>query len=120
MKTVPEHIAVTKDEDILDAVYRVIRARRENPQEGSYTSSLMTKGIDKVLKKVGEEAAELIIAGKGGVRQEIVYETADLIFHTLVLLGFYGIEPEEVYTELGRRFGVSGVAEKSCRPQRNG
>jgi len=75
----------------------------------------MAKGIDKILKKVGEEAAELIIAGKGGERQEIVYETADLIFHTLVLLGFHDIEPEEIYAELRRRFGVSGIEEKSSR-----
>ena len=73
------------------------------------------QGIDKVLKKVGEEAAELVIAGKGGERQEIVYETADLIFHMLVLLGFYDIEPAEVYGELRRRFGVSGIEEKSSR-----
>jgi phosphoribosyl-ATP pyrophosphohydrolase len=101
--------------DILQAIYQVILERKANPSEGSHTATLMTKGIDKVLKKVGEEAAELIIAGKGGVRQEIVYETADLFFHTLVLLGFYNIEPEEIYGELRRRFGISGVVEKSSR-----
>ena len=114
MKTVPEDIALSMDDDILEAVYRVIRKRREDPREGSYTASLMAKGIDKVLKKVGEEACELVIAGKGGVRREIVFETADLLFHTLLLLAFYGIEPEEVYGELRRRFGVSGLLEKSC------
>jgi len=105
----------SEHDDILQAIYQVIRERKVNPAETSYTSSLMAKGIDKVLKKVGEEAAELIIAGKGGERQEIVYETADLLFHTLVLLGFYGIEPEEVYGELRRRFGVSGIVEKCSR-----
>src|SRR6266540_4518434 len=98
----------SEHDDILQAVYQVILERKANPFERSYTASLMAKGIDKVLKKVGEEAAELIIAGKGGNRDEIIYETADLFFHTLVLLGFSGITPEEVYEELGRRFGISG------------
>ena len=106
-------------DDILQAIYQVILERKANPSEESYTATLMTKGIDKVLKKVGEEAAELLIAGKGGVRQEIVYETADLLFHTLVLLGFYDIEPEVIYDELRRRFGVSGVVEKNSRKQCN-
>jgi phosphoribosyl-ATP pyrophosphohydrolase len=104
-----------QNDDILQALYQVILKRKANPSEGSYTATLMAKGIDKVLKKVGEEAAELLIAGKGGVREEIIYETADLLFHTLVLLGFYDIEPEEIYAELRRRFGVSGVVEKSSR-----
>lgn len=101
--------------DILSAIYEVIRDRKANPDEKSYTASLFRKGIDKVLGKVGEEAAEVIIAGKGGKREEIVYETADLIFHTLVLLGYYDIEPEEIYGELRRRFGVSGLDEKESR-----
>jgi phosphoribosyl-ATP pyrophosphohydrolase len=101
--------------DILQAIYQVIQARKNSPDEISYTSSLLTKGIDKVLKKVGEEAAELIIAGKGGERREIIYETADLLFHALVLLGYYDIDPEEVYTELRRRFGTSGIVEKASR-----
>lgn len=102
-------------DDILQAVYQVIRERKANPSERSYTASLLGKGIDKVLKKVGEEAAELVIAGKGGVREEIIYETADLFFHTLVLLGYYDIEPGEVYDELRRRFGISGIDEKNAR-----
>ncbi|HET6418786.1 MAG TPA: phosphoribosyl-ATP diphosphatase [Geobacteraceae bacterium] len=101
--------------DILAAIYRVIQERKANPDPKSYTASLFRKGIDKVLGKVGEEAAEVIIAGKGGNRDEIIYETADLIFHTLVLLGYYDIDPEEIYRELGRRFGVSGITEKESR-----
>jgi len=101
--------------DILNAVYRVIRERKANPTDSSYTASLMAKGVDKILKKIGEEATEVVIAGKGGKREEIVYETADLIFHNLVLLGFYDIEPEEVYVELRRRFGISGIEEKQSR-----
>ena len=104
-------------EDILKSIYQVILERKGASAESSHTAALMAKGGDKILKKVGEEAAELIIAGKGGVRQEIVYETADLIFHVLVLLGFHGISPEEVYDELRRRFGVSGIVEKESRPR---
>ena len=106
-----------QDDDILQAIFEVIKKRKASSPEDSYTASLMAKGVDKVLKKVGEEAAELIIAGKGGDRREIVYETADLIFHVLVLLGCYDIEPEEIYLELARRFGVSGLAEKSSRAE---
>jgi phosphoribosyl-ATP pyrophosphohydrolase len=104
-----------QNDDIIQSLYRVILDRKANPSENSYTASLMAKGIDKILKKVGEEASELIIAGKGGERQEIVHESADLIFHLLVLLGFHDIDPEEVYAELGRRFGVSGIEEKGSR-----
>ena len=100
---------------ILDAVYQVILERKANPSDNSYTASLIKKGIDTILKKVGEEATELVIAGKGGSREEIVKETADLFFHTLVLLGYRDIPPEEVYAELRRRFGVSGIDEKNSR-----
>ncbi|GFE57512.1 phosphoribosyl-ATP diphosphatase [Geobacter sp. AOG1] len=102
-------------DDIIQNVYQVIQERKANPSEKSYTASLMAKGIDTILKKLGEEATELVIAGKGGVRDEIVYETADLIFHTLVLLGHYDIPPDEIYAELRRRFGLSGLAEKAAR-----
>jgi phosphoribosyl-ATP pyrophosphohydrolase len=102
-------------EDIIAAVYRVIQERKANPSENSYTASLMKKGVEKILKKLGEEATEVVIAGVGGKREEIVYETADLIFHNLVLLGYYDIDPEEVYAELRRRFGTSGIEEKQSR-----
>jgi phosphoribosyl-ATP pyrophosphohydrolase len=102
-------------DDVIGAVYRVIQERKANPTASSYTASLMGKGLDKILKKIGEEATEVVIAGKGGRREEIVYETADLIFHNLVLLGFYDIDPEEVYSELRRRFGISGIEEKESR-----
>jgi phosphoribosyl-ATP pyrophosphohydrolase len=106
---------MTANDDILEAIYRVIQARKATPDEASYTSTLMKKGIDKILGKVGEEAVETVIAGKGGKREEIIYETADLFFHTLVMLGFYDIDPEEIYKELRRRFGTSGIAEKNAR-----
>ena len=103
------------NEHILDAVYQVILDRKANPSDNSYTASLMAKGIDKILKKVGEEATEVVIAGKGGAREEIIYETADLMYHLLVLLGYRDIAPLEVYNELGRRFGISGIEEKAAR-----
>jgi phosphoribosyl-ATP pyrophosphohydrolase len=108
-----------QNDDIIRAIYQIILERKANPSENSYTSALMAKGIDKILKKLGEEATELIIAGKGGAREEIVYETADLLFHTLVLLSFHDIEPEEICTELRRRFGVSGIVEKNSRNKEN-
>ena len=102
-------------DDILQALYQVILDRKAHPAESSYTTSLMQKGIDKILKKIGEEATEVVIAVKGGKREEIVYETADLVFHLLVMLGFHDIPPEDVYNELGRRFGTSGIEEKASR-----
>jgi phosphoribosyl-ATP pyrophosphohydrolase len=102
-------------EHILDAVYRVILDRKANPSDNSYTASLMAKGIDKILKKVGEEATEVVIAGKGGTREEVISETADLLYHLLVLLGYRDISPTEVFDELGRRFGISGIEEKAAR-----
>ncbi|MDU0459810.1 MAG: phosphoribosyl-ATP diphosphatase [Geobacteraceae bacterium] len=106
---------MNSNDDILQAVYRVIIERKTQPAADSYTASLMNKGIDKILKKVGEEATEVIIASKGGKRDEIVYETADLLFHLLVMLGYHDIPVEEVYDELRRRFGTSGIVEKASR-----
>jgi len=104
-------------EHILDAVYRVVLDRKANPSDSSYTASLMAKGIDTILKKVGEEATEVVIAGKGGSRDDVISETADLLYHLLVLLGYREVTLAEVYDELGRRFGISGIAEKASRPR---
>ena len=101
--------------DILDAVYHVIQERRQNPSEKSYVASLYAKGLDKILGKIGEEATEAAVAGKGGDTEEVVYEVADLFFHTLILLGYYDLPPERVYAELRRRFGLSGIEEKNNR-----
>jgi len=101
--------------DILQALYQVILERKANPSDDSYTASLMQKGIDKILKKLGEEATELVIAGKGGERSETVYEAADLFYHTLVLLAYRDIPLADVLAELRRRFGVSGIEEKAAR-----
>jgi phosphoribosyl-ATP pyrophosphohydrolase len=101
--------------DIIAALYQVILERKANPGEKSYTASLYAKGLDKILGKLGEEATELAVAGKGGERQEIVGEAADVIYHMLVLLGYYEVAPEEIYTELRKRFGISGIEEKESR-----
>lgn len=103
-------------QEILDAVYKVIQERKQKPSEKSYVASLYAKGLDKILGKIGEEATEVAVAGKGGDTDEVVGEVADLWFHTLVLLSYYDLPPERIYTELQRRFGVSGLEEKAGRP----
>ncbi|NYT84393.1 phosphoribosyl-ATP diphosphatase [Pollutimonas harenae] len=83
----------------------------------SYTAKLLAKGPDAFLKKIGEEATELVMAAKDNTPDRIVAETADLWFHSLVALAYYGLRPEQVLAELARREGVSGLAEKASRPQ---
>jgi phosphoribosyl-AMP cyclohydrolase / phosphoribosyl-ATP pyrophosphohydrolase len=89
----------------LDEVYQVVDDRKRNPKEDSYVSTLFKDGIDSILKKIGEEAGEAVIAAKNNNNDEITYEVADLWFHSLVLLANFGITPEDIYEELGRRFG---------------
>ncbi len=101
--------------DILDRLAETLEARKSADPQSSYVAKLYAKGIDSILKKVGEEAAETIIAAKGGDKQEIVYETADLWFHTLVMLAQAGLHPNDVLNELARREGLSGIAEKASR-----
>lgn len=83
----------------------------------SYVSKLYQRGPDAFLKKIGEEATELVMAAKDQAPDRIIAETADLWFHSLVTLAYYGIRPEQVLDELARREGVSGLAEKASRPQ---
>ena len=94
---------------ILDKLYQTVQDRKAHPSAESYTSKLLQGGVDKVLKKVVEEAGEVALAAKGGKKEEIIHETADLLFHTLVALGYADIKPEEVYKELANRFGTSGL-----------
>ena len=84
-------------------MYDVIADRKANPQEGSYTNYLLDKGVEKICKKVGEEASETIIAAVKGSKEEVTYEAADLMYHLLVLLFQQGITPAEVWAELERR-----------------
>ena len=101
--------------DIIQRLTEVLKERKQADPESSYVSSLYAKGLDKILKKVGEESAETIIAAKGGNKDEIIYETADLWFHTLVMLIDQDIDPQKVLNELDRRFGLSGIEEKASR-----
>lgn len=96
---------------ILQQIFDVIRDRRANPKADSYVSGLFTKGQDQILKKVGEEATELVMASKNGRPDEIIYEAADLWFHTLVMLGYHGIAPSEVARELRKRYGKKSKTE---------
>ncbi len=88
---------------IIDELFAVIEDRKANPIEGSYTNYLFTKGIDKILKKVGEESAEVIIAAKNAAPDEIRLESADLLYHLLVMLSERGLTPAEVFAELEKR-----------------
>ncbi len=100
---------------ILSDLFRVLLERKSAPPEKSYVASLYAKGLEKILGKVDEECGELIEAARDKGRKEIVHETADLLFHTMVLLAERGISAEEVYSELNRRFGTSGLEEKRRR-----
>lgn len=101
--------------DILERLEAAIAARRAADPSTSYVASLNARGLDAILKKVGEEATETVIAAKGGSREALVHETADLWFHCLVLLGAQGVRLDEVLAELERREGRPGLEEKASR-----
>jgi phosphoribosyl-ATP pyrophosphohydrolase len=101
--------------DILSRLADILEARKQADPASSYVARLYAKGLDSILKKIGEEATETIVAAKNGDRQQIVYETADLWFHCMVMLVSQGVRPEEVLDELARREGLSGLAEKAAR-----
>ena len=101
--------------EILDQLAEVLERRKQADPAGSYVASLYAKGLDKILKKIGEEATETVLAAKEGERGQVVYETADLWFHTLVMLSHLGISHRDVLAELDRRFGLSGLEEKANR-----
>jgi len=101
--------------DVLEKLAGVIESRKTQSADSSYVASLFDKGMDSILKKVGEEAAETIVAAKNDDDAQLVHETADLWFHTLVMLAARGLGPEQVLSELERRFGVSGHDEKAGR-----
>jgi len=101
--------------DILTQIAETLEQRKGAEADSSYVASLYTKGLDTILKKIGEEATETVIAAKSGDKTQIVYETADLWFHTMVMLANEGLGPQDVLAELQRRFGVSGHDEKNSR-----
>lgn len=91
-------------EGVVDKLYSLIVERKNNPQEGSYTNYLLDKGVDKILKKVGEEASEVIIGAKNNSKEEMSYEISDLVYHLLVLMVDRGLEIEDITNELKKRF----------------
>ncbi len=101
--------------DTLKKLAAVIDSRKAASADSSYVASLFDKGMNTILKKVGEEAAETIVAAKDDDDSQLVHETADLWFHTLVMLSARGLGPEDVLLELERRFNVSGLDEKAAR-----
>ncbi len=103
--------------DTLTRLAAVIESRKTADPESSYVASLLARGEDAILRKVGEEATETILAAKGRDLQQVVHETADLWFHTLILLSHLGSGPEAVCRELERRYGQSGIEEKASRHQ---
>ena len=101
--------------DVLSKLAAVLEARKGADPASSYVAGLYDRGLDAILKKIGEEATETVIAAKAGVPAQLVHETADLWFHTLVLLAQQGLGPGDVLQELERRFGLSGLDEKAAR-----
>ncbi len=101
--------------DTLNKLAAVLEARKGAEASSSYVAGLYAKGLDAILKKIGEEATETVLAAKTGDKAKIVHETADLWFHTLVMLAQQGLKPDDILLELERRFGVSGLDEKAAR-----
>jgi phosphoribosyl-ATP pyrophosphohydrolase len=101
--------------DTLNKLAAVLEERKQADPESSYVAKLYSKGLDAILKKIGEEATETVMAAKDGEKDKIIYETADLWFHSMVLLSQQGLSPQDVLDELERRFGLSGLEEKASR-----
>tara|TARA_R110002073_G_scaffold14929_4_gene60002 strand:- start:1646 stop:1966 length:321 start_codon:yes stop_codon:yes gene_type:complete len=101
--------------DILTKLTEILEARKSAPADSSYVAKLHAEGLNKILEKVGEEATETILAAKDKDRSELIKETADLWFHTLVMLSHLDLSAADVLQELERRFGLSGLEEKASR-----
>ncbi len=102
-------------QEILNRLSELLEARKAADPSTSYVAKLYSKGMDSILKKVGEEATETVIAAKNGDKAQIIYETADLWFHTLIMLAKADLGPDDILKELARREGLSGIAEKESR-----
>jgi len=116
MSAPSEDLPAAASQDVLARLAAVIESRRGGDPDQSYVARLFHKGTDAILKKVGEEATELVMAGKDGDARKIVAEAADLWFHSLVALAQFGITPAQVLAELERREGLSGLEEFARRP----
>jgi phosphoribosyl-ATP pyrophosphohydrolase len=108
---------MTQRDHILDRLHAAILARRGADPASSYTAKLLARGTAKIAQKLGEETVEAVIEAVRGDRAGLIGESADLLYHLLVLWADAGIAPEEIWTELQRREGVSGIAEKKSRPK---
>ncbi len=102
-------------EDVLQELWQIIQSRKKANPDESWTAKLLEKGTARIAKKVGEEATEVVIASLTERKKDLVAESADLIYHLLVLLASRNIEPDRVYGELAKRFGISGIEEKKSR-----
>lgn len=107
---------MSESEQILQQLSVILESRKDADPDSSYVARLYAGGLDAILKKVGEEATETVLAAKNGDPRQLVHETADLWFHTLVMLASQGLGPAAVLQELERRFGISGIEEKAARP----
>ncbi len=101
--------------DVLQQLAEVLEQRKQQSADQSYVASLYNKGLDHILKKIGEEATETVMAAKDGDKDKIIHETADLWFHCMVMLAHQGLGPQQVINELQNRFGLSGLQEKAQR-----
>lgn len=105
--------------DILKDLYKIVEYRKTNPEKGSYTCYLFNEGIDKILKKCGEETAEVIIAAKNNNKKDIIFETCDLFYHITVLLNTCGITMEEIERELSIRSNKTGNLKQQKQVNKN-
>ncbi|MBZ0104285.1 MAG: phosphoribosyl-ATP diphosphatase [Sulfuricella denitrificans] len=104
--------------EILNRLAETLESRKHADPDSSYVAKLYARGLDTILKKIGEEATETVIAAKGGDKSQLVYEMADLWFHSMVLLAQQDLHPDDVLAELARREGLSGLVEKAGRQQK--
>jgi phosphoribosyl-ATP pyrophosphohydrolase len=108
---------MSQDSAVLEALFAVIASRRNADPGSSYTAKLFAKGRGKIAQKLGEEAVETIVAALSQGKAEVIGESADVLYHLLVLWAECGVEPAEVWAELARRSGTSGIDEKNSRPK---
>ena len=108
---------MSEERDIIDRVFDVVASRKGGDPAASYVASLYAKGVKKISEKVGEEAVETIIAANAEGRDEVIAESADLLFHLMVLWAELGLTPDDIRAELARREGMSGHEEKASRPK---
>ena len=108
-------MGITSDVTVLEELFNTLKSRKSADPSSSYTAKLLNSGRGKIAKKLGEEAIEAVIAATSESKEQQIYESADVIYHLMVMWLDCGIEPQEVYGELARRFGTSGIAEKNTR-----